>query len=123
MRHYENKHSPLLSRAKFRERLRKNIFTAFIFLLFSLFIGMAGYHFLASLSWVDSLLNASMILTGMGPVDQLTTNTAKIFASCYSIFSGVAFLTIVAVIIAPIAHRFMHKFHLSEEDEKGSQKK
>ena len=123
MRHYENKNSPLLPKEKFHERLRKNILTACVFLAFSLFIGMAGYHFLGSLSWVDSLLNASMILTGMGPVNALTTDTAKIFASCYSIFSGVAFLTIVAVIIAPIAHRFMHKFHLSEENEESGEKK
>jgi hypothetical protein len=122
MKLYENKHSPLLPKEQFNARLRKNIFVAFLFLVFSLLIGMSGYHFLGNLCWIDSLLNASMILTGMGPVDPLTTNAAKIFASAYSVFSGVAFLTIVAVILAPIAHRFMHKFHLSEEDERESKK-
>src|ERR1041385_7332115 len=90
MKLYENKHSPLLPKEQFNARLRKNIFVAFLFLIFSLFLGMAGYHFLGNLPWIDSLLNASMILTGMGPVDPLTTDLAKIFASFYSIFSGVA---------------------------------
>ncbi len=93
-------------------------------IVFSLMIGMAGYHFLGHLHWVDSLLNASMILAGMGPVDNLTSDAAKIFASFYAIYSGVSFLTIVAVLFAPIYHRFLHRFHLyisqEEEDEEES---
>lgn len=69
-----------------------------------------------NLTWVDALLNASMILTGMGPVDVAKTNGAKIFASVYAIYSGVAFLTSVAVIFAPVLHRFLHRFHLNTED-------
>ena len=84
----------------------------------SLTIGVVGYHVTAGLSWVDSLLNASMILTGMGPVDPLPTATAKLFASAYAIFSGVAFLTIVAVMLAPLVHRFLHRFHLELDDER-----
>ena len=78
----------------------------------SLALGVLGYHFLARLTWLDALVNASMILTGMGPVDQMTTVGAKLFASFYALFSGVAFLTIVAVLLAPAVHRFLHRFHL-----------
>ena len=78
----------------------------------SLGLGMVGYHQIAGLSWLDALLNASMILTGMGPVNEMTTVGAKLFASFYALFSGVAFLTIVAVLLAPAVHRFLHRFHL-----------
>jgi hypothetical protein len=74
-----------------------------------------GYHVICGLNWIDSLYNASMILTGMGPVNQMTTDGAKIFASFYAIFSGVAFLTTIGVVIAPLVHRVMHKFHFDDE--------
>ena len=83
----------------------------------SLMLGILGYHHFAGLGWTDSLLNASMILTGMGPVDKLTTHEGKIFASLYALFSGVAFLTTVAVFLSPIAHRLMHVLHVDEEDQ------
>jgi hypothetical protein len=118
MKLYENKHTPLLPKEKFQKRLRKNIRVATQLLFASLLIGILGYHWLGGFEWIDSLLNASMILGGMGPVDVLHTNGAKIFASGYAIFSGIAIIGIIGIIIAPIAHRFMHKFHLSEEDEK-----
>ena len=76
---------------------------------------MLGYHFLESLSWIDALLNASMILGGMGPVTPLQTNAGKIFASFYSIYSGVILLASVGVLAAPIFHRFLHRFHLVDE--------
>ncbi len=117
MKLYEQKADPLLPVAEFRRRLSKNILFAFCILIFALGIGVIGYHELDGIGWIDSLLNASMILGGMGPVDILKTDGAKIFASAYAIFSGIAFLSIVGVIIAPIAHRFMHKFHLSEDEE------
>ena len=78
----------------------------------SLGIGIVGYHLFVGLGWLDALLNASMILTGMGPVDPVTTAGGKLFASAYALFSGVAFLTIVAVLLAPLIHRFLHRFHL-----------
>ena len=84
----------------------------------SLGIGILGYHYTNNLSWLDSLLNASMILTGMGPIDPLINDGAKWFASFYSIFSGVVFLSIVAVFLAPIVHRFLHKFHLDDDNAK-----
>ncbi len=78
----------------------------------SLALGVLGYHLIAGLSWLDALLNASMILTGMGPVNEIATAAGKLFASFYALFSGVAFLTIVAVLLAPAVHRFLHRFHL-----------
>lgn len=98
-------------------RLARNFAIAAVMVAGSLAIGVIGYHTTAGLSWIDALLNASMILTGMGPVDPLQTTGAKLFASAYAIFSGVAFLTIVAVMMAPLVHRFLHRFHLELEDD------
>jgi len=78
----------------------------------SLGIGMAGYHFLEHLGWVDSFVNAAMILSGMGPLAPLQTTSGKIFAGCYALFSGLAFITSIGLIFAPVFHRFLHKFHL-----------
>jgi hypothetical protein len=113
---FERYSKPLASRGEYLIRvLRYAGFTALLIGL-SLGIGVIGYHFFNELSWLDSLLNASMILTGMGPVNSMDTNAAKWFASVYSIFSGVAFLSIVAVFMAPIVHRFLHKHHLDDEN-------
>lgn len=90
-------------------------FFSILILAFSIGIGMAGYHYFGNLPWVDSFLNASMILTGMGPVDRMKTDGGKLFSSFYALFSGVAFLTFVAVLFSPVYHRFMHKFHLDIE--------
>ena len=89
---------------------------AIVLMATSLGIGACGYHFLAGLPWVDSVLNASMILTGMGPVDVLHSDAAKIFASAYALFSGVVFISLMALLLMPVAHRVLHKFHLAEED-------
>jgi hypothetical protein len=75
-------------------------------------IGILGYHFIAGLGWIDSLLNASMILAGMGPVALLTSVPAKIFASAYALFSGLVFIAVASLLIAPFAHRILHRFHL-----------
>lgn len=99
-----------------RHMLRYGGFAA-LMITGSLGLGVLGYHFLASLSWVDAILNASMILAGMGPMDTLHSTRAKLFASAYAIFSGVAFLTSVSVFLAPIAHRILHRFHLDAEEE------
>lgn len=93
----------------------KNARFALAVLAFSLGIGVIGYHYFFKISWLDSLVNASMILTGMGPVDKAVTDGAKIFSSLYAIYSGVAFLTSVAMILSPVAHRFLHRFHLDME--------
>jgi hypothetical protein len=107
--------TPLPSKRHFIRKFLKSILFANIFLAVSLFIGMAGYHWISGLTWIDSLLNASMILTGMGPVNPMPNDAAKIFSSFYAIFSGVAFLSMIGVVIAPVAHRFLHKFHLEDD--------
>jgi hypothetical protein len=78
-------------------------------------IGILGYHVFEGFSWIDSTLNAAMILGGMGPVDTLHTDTGKLFASFYALFSGIVFLVAVGVLIAPILHRLLHQFHLQAE--------
>ena len=89
---------------------------AILLILFSLFIGIAGYHWIAGLSWVDALLNASMILGGMGPVNPLASSGAKIFASVYALFSGLVFIAVMGIVFSPIVHRMLHKFHIDERD-------
>lgn len=113
---FEHSKTRLATGKVFRVRLLKfTLISTGIFGL-SLSIGIFGYHYFAGLGWVDSFLNASMILGGMGPVDMLKTAPAKIFAGCYSLFSGVAFLSAMAIFLTPILHRFLHKFHLDIND-------
>ncbi len=95
--------------------LKSSLF-AIIILVVSLIIGVWGYCHFFHLDWIDGLLNASMILTGMGPVTEATTDSAKLFASFYAIYSGVAFLSMVGVLFAPVLHRFLHRFHLDVEE-------
>jgi hypothetical protein len=75
-------------------------------------VGMGGYHFLEGMSWVDSFANASMILAGMGPLGSMNTQAGKIFAGFYALFCGLIFVTVVTLLLAPIFHRALHKFHL-----------
>jgi len=112
---YEHHKQPLASQRVFAQRLTRNGLIGLLLLIFSLGVGMIGYHFLENLSWIDSLLNASMILGGMGPVSSLKTDSGKIFASFYAIYSGVILLASVSILIAPIFHRFLHRFHLADE--------
>ncbi len=110
---YEHKSEPLLARERYRKRVLSHFLAASGILGLSLFIGVAGYRFTEDLSWIDSLLNASMILGGMGPVDVIRTTAGKLFASLYSLFSGIVFLVAAGLIVAPVAHRIMHKLHLT----------
>ena len=113
---FEHHSEPLAPQAVFARRMaRYGLATAGI-ILFSLFIGILGYHYFESLSWIDSLLNASMILGGMGPVNPLQTNAGKLFASFYALYSGIILLASVGILVTPIFHRFMHRFHLELED-------
>ena len=112
---YEHHKQPLASQKVFAQRLTRNGLIGLLLLVFSLGIGMLGYHFLENLPWIDSLLNASMILGGMGPVNDMKTDLGKIFASVYAIYSGVILLASVGILIAPIFHRFLHRFHLADE--------
>lgn len=112
---YEHHRQPLAKKSVFVKRLALNGILGLALLIFSLTVGMMGYHFLEGLTWIDSLLNASMILGGMGPVTPLQTNAGKIFASIYAIYSGVILLASVGILATPIFHRFLHHFHLAED--------
>ena len=109
---YERRTHHLIGAAEFARRVLRHVVLALTILLFSLGIGITGYHYIARLDWIDALLNASMILTGMGPVDPMSDAKSKLFASFYALFSGVVFLGIASVLVAPFAHRLLHKFHL-----------
>ena len=117
---YENRTEPLLSRREFFLRLGRHAVASGGLILGSLALGAAGYRLTAGLSWLDAVLNAAMILTGMGPVTPLHEVSAKLFATFYALYSGVAFLGIAGLLIAPVAHRILHSLHLDgEDDEKG----
>lgn len=105
----------ILSNKDFGLRMLKFFVLASLFIALSLVIGVAGYNYYGHLNLVDSFYNASMILTGMGPVDKMPDNAAKLFSSFYSLYSGIAFLTTVALFISPIVHRMLHFFHLDED--------
>ena len=111
---YERRMHPILSRADFTKRVARHGMLALIVLALALWVGVAGYHYLGELEWLDALLNASMILGGMGPVDPLHKPVAKLFASFYALFSGLAFIGVVSLLVAPFAHRLLHRFHLEK---------
>jgi hypothetical protein len=113
---FEHRREPLLPRPIFYGRVARSAGLALGIVVASLGLGMAGYHFLEKLPWLDAFVNAAMILSGMGPVGELKTAPGKLFAGCYALFSGLAFLTAVAVVFAPVFHRFLHTFHLETQD-------
>jgi hypothetical protein len=113
----ERKQEKLLPFHHFLLRLAGSLAVGGLFVLLGLVVGVAGYHWIGGLPWVDAVLNASMILTGMGPVDRLHTVAAKLFASGYALFSGLAFITVTGVVLAPIVHRVLHVFHLEAAKE------
>lgn len=112
---YEHRKHRLLSPVEFFKRVGRHGLVALGVLVFGLGMGILGYHCIAHLSWVDSFLNASMILGGMGPVDPLPTDAAKIFAACYALFSGLAFVGIASVLLAPFVHRLLHRIHAEDQ--------
>ena len=114
---FEHYRDELLAKGLFRLRVLRHLGLAALIIGGGLGIGVLGYHFCERLDWLDSLLNASMILSGMGPVDPIKHTAGKWFAAFYALFSGVAFITTAGVIFAPLVHRFLHKFHLESADE------
>jgi hypothetical protein len=111
---FERRSEALAPWGIFARRVAASLGIALGLIAIALGMGIAGYHWLAGFSWVDSLLEASMILGGMGPINQLPTDGAKVFASAYALFSGLMFIGIMGVVLSPIVHRFVHKFHIDE---------
>jgi hypothetical protein len=115
---YERRGDKLAPRNIFIKRIIGALGIALGVIVVGLGAGIAGYHWIAGFDWIDSLLEASMILGGMGPVNQLPSDGAKIFASIYALFSGLVVLALMGIMLSPVMHRIMHKFHVAEEDVK-----
>lgn len=117
---FERRHYALAPIPVFVRRVAVSVAISGALMIGALMIGVAGYHFVGGLAWIDALHNACMVLGGMGPVDQLTTVAAKLFASVYALFSGLIFAGALGVVVAPILHRMVHWFHLEEEEDEDS---
>ena len=113
---YERHHDKLAPRSVFVKRLLAAEASALGLIAVALMIGIAGYHYVAGFEWLDSLLEASMILGGMGPIKELPNDGAKVFASIYALFSGLIFIGVMGIVLSPVVHRIMHKFHVDEKD-------
>ena len=113
---FERRQEKLAPISVFVRRMAASVLLAGILIAVTLLIGISGYHWIAGFDWVDSLLEASMILGGMGPVNPLATTGAKMFASGYALFSGLIFIAVMGIVLAPVTHRMLHKFHIDEED-------
>lgn len=114
---YEPKSAPLLTRGQFLMRQLRHVAVAALLLGISLLVGMAGYMSLARMSCVDAFLNSAMLLGGMGPVGDLPNDSAKIFAGVYALYAGVIFIVTAGILVAPAAHRVLHRLHAEEEAE------
>jgi hypothetical protein len=115
---FERKHQPLASRGEFAKRMVGSFALSSTLIGLSLFGGMAGYHHFENMSWIDAFANASMILSGMGPLAPLQTWNGKAFAGLYALYSGLMLILAMGIVIAPIVHRVLHRFHLESDDEK-----
>ena len=104
-----------MSRAHFVRRIGVNLVLTATLLVVSLLIGMAGYHLIEKLPWIDAFLNAAMLLGGMGPVDTPKQDAGKLFAGLYALYAGLVFIASAALILAPLVHRVLHKFHVPEK--------
>jgi hypothetical protein len=113
---FERKHQPLLPRARFLSRLGRNTVVAFVVIVVALAVGMWGYMGFEGMGFVDGFLNAAMILSGMGPVVPLQTVGGKVFAGFYAIFSGLLIFAVAGLILAPVYHRMIHRFHLEQDE-------
>jgi hypothetical protein len=108
---FEPPDHPIASRAMFFKRVARHLSWGGLGVAVAVTIGTVGYHTLAHLAWLDAFLNASMILSGMGPVDRLPNDASKLFAALYALFSGLVFIAVMGVVLAPWIHRMMHRFH------------
>ncbi len=115
---FEHRHAPLISGKAFARRMVCWVLLTLLLILVSLLVGVAGYHYLEGLPWLDSLENAAMILGGMGPVSPLLQPEAKWFASIYAIYCGIFLVCCGGVLLVPIFHRVLHHFHMESSNEK-----
>jgi hypothetical protein len=113
---FERKHEKLASQPVFIRRMVASVLMAGALILVALSIGILGYRYIAGYDWIDALLEASMILGGMGPINSLATTGAKLFASGYALFSGLVFIAVMGIMLAPVTQRMLHKFHVDEDD-------
>lgn len=113
---YEHRDSPVIPLAQFRKRLARSAGVALALVSLSLIVGMVGYGALEGLSWSDAFLDASMLLGGMGPVHTPQTLAGKLFAGSYALYCGLVVIAVAGILLAPIAHRMLHKFHAAEDD-------
>ena len=111
---YEHRTDPLITTRHFVRRVGSHGLAVIPLVLVALAIGIVGYRATEGMPWIDAVLNASMILGGMGPVDLLHTNAGKVFASAYALFSGVVFLVVAGTIMAPVVHRILHSIHAEQ---------
>lgn len=116
---FEKRADKLIPARAYLKRQAFFILIAMGFLIFSLSIGMLGYHYLGKLPWLDAFLNAAMIMGGMGPVDIIRTTTGKLFAGIYALYSGLVLLGSIGFMAAPLLHRFFHYFHVEEQRSDG----
>lgn len=112
---FEHKHEPVASPAEFNRRVLRVTAATFGTLVLWLAVGVIGYRNLGHMGWVDAVYNASMIMGGMGPVDKLLSDDAKMFAATYAILSGVLLLAAVGVMLSPVLHRILHRFHVEDQ--------
>jgi hypothetical protein len=112
---YENRRAQLLPRQLFLRRVGRHALVGLGLAVLSLALGMSGYMYFEHLEWRDAFLNSAMLLGGMGPVDNPRTPGGKLFAGCYALYAGLVFLVTVGIVLAPIVHRLIHRFHLQEE--------
>jgi hypothetical protein len=111
---FEHRSEPVIPTAAFRRRVARHVSYALVLLAGSLALGIAGFRAFCDQSWMDALLNASMLLSGMGPVGRFDTDAAKLFASAYALYAGVVFVAFSAVLVAPFVHRLLHKVHVEQ---------
>ncbi len=114
---FEHRTHPLLPWPDFVRRMMVSVGLGVVFVGGSLALGMLGYHFYENLDFVDSFINAAMILSGMGPVDKMQSDGGKVFAGLYALYSGLAVLVTAGLLFAPMIHRMLHRFHADESDD------
>lgn len=114
---FEQRHERLLTRGEFARRMVRAIAAGFAMVVVSVSLGTIGYRMTEHMGWLDSVYNATMILTGMGPARELKTDAGKIFATIYALFSGLVFLTTGGLVLTPMVHRMLHRFHVEGESQ------